>query len=162
MGMLSTVLNGMALRERLEHLGVAALLQSAIPVAYAEPLDAVRARRALAQKNIVIFAGGTGNPFVTTDTAAAIRAAEIQAHLLLKATNVAGVYSDDPQKNPGAKLYRELTLDEAIAQHLQVMDVTALTLCRQHKIPICVFNISVRDNLAKILRGQRVGTLVRP
>lgn len=162
MGMLATLLNGLALRERLERLGVPTLLQSAVSVAYAEPLDPQAARRALTERKMVIFAGGTGNPFVTTDTAAAVRAAEIKAHLLLKATNVEGVYSADPKKNPRAKLYRELTLDEALGQKLQVMDLVALVLCREHKISVCVFNISEPDNLTKILRGRRIGTLVRP
>jgi uridylate kinase len=162
MGMLATILNGMALRERLERLGVSVLLQSAIPVVYAGPIDARRARQALIQKSIVVFAGGTGNPFVTTDTAAAIRAGEIGADLLLKATNVAGVYSDDPKKNPKAKLYKELSLDEAIEKRLNVMDLTALALCRERKLPICVFDISEPENLTKILRGRRLGTLVRP
>ncbi|MCS6937218.1 MAG: UMP kinase [Candidatus Bipolaricaulota bacterium] len=162
MGMLATVLNGLALRERLERLNIPTLLQSAVSVAYADLLDVRRARHALTQKQIVIFAGGTGNPFVTTDTAAAIRASEIGAKLLLKATNVAGVYSDDPKKNPKAKLYAELTLDEAIEKRLNVMDLTALTLCREQGIAICVFDISEPTNLVKVLHGQRVGTLVRP
>jgi uridylate kinase len=107
MGMLATVLNGMALRQSLESQGIPVILQSAIPVSYAQPLDPIAARRALSEKKIVIFAGGTGNPFVTTDTAAAIRASEIGAKVLLKATDVPGVYSADPKKNPKAKLYQK-------------------------------------------------------
>lgn len=162
MGMLATILNGMALRQSLESKGISVILQSAVPVAYAQPLDSVGARHALAEKKIVIFVGGTGNPFVTTDTAAAIRASEIGAKMLLKATNVPGVYSADPKKNPTAKLYSELTIDEAIEKRLNVMDLTALTLCREQKIPICVFDIAEPTNLTKALRGQRVGTLVQP
>lgn len=162
MGMLATVLNGMALRYSLESKGIAVLLQSAIPVAYAAPLDPLEARRALAEKKLVIFAGGTGNPFVTTDTAAAIRASEIGAKVLLKATDVPGVYSADPKKNPKAKLYTELTLDEALEKRLHVMDLTALTICRENRITIKVFDVFCAGNLEKIVRGEPVGTVVRP
>lgn len=162
MGMLATVLNGMALRQSLESKGISVLLQSAIPVAYAQPLDPIGARHALSQKKIVIFAGGTGNPFVTTDTAAAIRASEIGAKILLKATDVPGVYSADPKKNPKAKLYRELTIDEAIEKRLNVMDLTALTICRENKITIKVFDVFRPGNLEKIIRGEPIGTTVRP
>lgn len=160
MGMLATVLNGLALRQSLENRGHKVLLQSAVVTAYAEPLDPHSARQALAAKKIVVFAGGTGNPFVTTDTAAAIRASEIGADLLLKATNVAGVYSDDPKKNPKAKLYKELTLDEAIAKRLNVMDLTALAICRENKIPIRVFDVFRAGNLENIVRGEPIGTEV--
>ncbi len=162
MGMLATVLNGMALRYSLESKGIAVLLQSAIPVAYAAPLDPIEARRALAEKKLVIFAGGTGNPFVTTDTAAAIRASEIGAKVLLKATDVPGVYSADPKKNPKAKLYTELTLDEALEKRLHVMDLTALTICRDNKITIRVFDVFGPGNLEKAVRGEPIGTVVRP
>ncbi len=162
MGMLATVLNGMALRQSLESKGISVILQSAIPVSYAQPLDPLGARRALAEKKIVIFAGGTGNPFVTTDTAAAIRASEIGAKILLKATDVPGVYSADPQKNPKAKRYRELTIDEAIEKRLNVMDLTALTICRENKIEIRVFDVFDKGNLERIMRGEAVGTVVTP
>lgn len=162
MGMLATVLNGMALRQSLESKGLSVILQSAVPVAYAQPVDPISARRALSEKKIVIFAGGTGNPFVTTDTAAAIRASEIGAKILLKATDVPGVYSADPKRNPKAKLYRELTLDEAIAKRLNVMDLTALTICRENKITIKVFDVFRPGNLEKILRGESIGTVVHP
>ncbi len=162
MGMLATVLNGMALRQSLESTGISVLLQSAIPVAYAQPVDPISARQALAEKKIVIFAGGTGNPFVTTDTAAAIRASEIGAKILLKATDVPGVYSADPKKDPNAKLYKELTFDEAIEKRLNVMDLTALTICRENKITIRVFDVFRKGNLEKALRGEHVGTIVRP
>lgn len=161
MGMLATVLNGMALRQSLERQGVPVLLQSAIPVAYAQLIDPVAARRALSEKKIVIFAGGTGNPFVTTDTAAAIRASEIGAKILLKATDVPGVYSADPKKNPKAKLYRELTIDEAIEKRLNVMDLTALTICRENRITIKVFDVLCEGNLEKIIQGRPIGTVVR-
>jgi uridylate kinase len=162
MGMLATVLNGMALRYSLESQGIPVILQSAIPVSYAQPLDPIAARRALSEKKIVIFAGGTGNPFVTTDTAAAIRASEIGAKVLLKATDVPGVYSADPKKNPKAKLYRELTLDEAIEKKLNVMDLTALTICRENKITIRVFDVFAPGNLERALCGEPVGTVVHP
>lgn len=162
MGMLATVLNGMALRQSLESRGLSVILQSAVPVAYAQPLDPISARHALSEKKIVIFAGGTGNPFVTTDTAAAIRASEIGAKVLLKATDVPGVYSADPKKNPKAKLYRELTIDEAIEKRLNVMDLTALTICRENKITIKVFDVFRPGNLEKIIRGEAIGTTVRP
>ncbi len=162
MGMLATVLNGMALRQSLESKGISVLLQSAISVAYAQPVDPISARQALSEKKIVIFAGGTGNPFVTTDTAAAIRASEIGAKILLKATDVPGVYSADPKKNPEAKLYTELTVDEAIEKRLNVMDLTALTICRENKMTIRVFDVFCEGNLEKALRGERVGTVVRP
>lgn len=160
MGMLATVLNGLALRQSLENHGVPVLLQSAVATAYTEPLDPRRARQALSEKKIVIFAGGTGNPFVTTDTAAAIRASEIGAQVLLKATDVPGVYSADPKKNPKAKIYRELTLDEAIAKRLNVMDLTALAICRENKIPIRVFDVFRAGNLERIVRGEPIGTEV--
>ncbi|MCX8103249.1 MAG: UMP kinase [Candidatus Bipolaricaulota bacterium] len=162
MGMVATVLNGLALRYSLERRGISVLLQSAIPVAYAHPIDPVAARQALSEKKIVIFAGGTGNPFVTTDTAAAIRASEIGAKILLKATNVPGVYSADPKKTPSAKLYTELTLDEAIEKRLNVMDLTALTICRENRITIRVFDVFCEGNLEKIVRGKPIGTIVRP
>ncbi len=162
MGMLATVLNGMALRQSLESKGISVILQSAIPVSYAQPLDPLGARRALSEKKIVIFAGGTGNPFVTTDTAAAIRASEIGAKILLKATDVPGVYSADPKKNPKAKRYRELTIDEAIEKRLNVMDLTALTICRENKIEIRVFDVFDEGNLERIMRGEAVGTVVTP
>ncbi len=162
MGMLATVLNGMALRYSLESQGIPVLLQSAIPVSYAQPLDPLSARHALTQKKIVIFAGGTGNPFVTTDTAAAIRASEIGATILLKATDVPGVYSADPKKDPTAKLYPELTLDEALEKRLNVMDLTALTICRDNKITIKVFDVFQPGNLERVIRGEPVGTVVKP
>jgi uridylate kinase len=162
MGMLATVLNGMALQQSLESQGIPVILQSAIPVSYTQPLDPIAARRALSEKKIVIFAGGTGNPFVTTDTAAAIRASEIGAKVLLKATDVPGVYSADPKKNPKAKLYRKLTLDEAIEKKLNVMDLTALTICRENKITIRVFDVFSPGNLERALRGEPVGTVVCP
>lgn len=162
MGMLATVLNGMALRQSLESQGISVILQSAISVVYAQPIDPVSARRALSEGKIVIFVGGTGNPFVTTDTAAAIRASEIGAKILLKATDVPGVYSADPKKNPKAKLYRELTLNEAIEERLSVMDLTALTICRENKITIKVFDVFRAGNLERAIRGEPVGTVVRP
>lgn len=162
MGMLATVLNGMALRQSLESQGISVILQSAISVVYAQPIDPVSARRALSEGKIVIFVGGTGNPFVTTDTAAAIRASEIGAKILLKATDVPGVYSADPKKNPKAKLYRELTLNEAIEERLSVMDLTALTICRENKIIIKVFDVFRAGNLERAIRGEPVGTVVRP
>lgn len=160
MGMLATVINGLALGEVLRGRGLAVRLQSAVPVPWAEPVSAVRAREALEGGHVVVFAGGTGNPFVTTDTAAAIRAAEIHADILLKATNVEGVYTADPKHDPDARLLRALTYERAIREELGVMDPAALALCREHRISVRVFNFFEQGNLAKLLRGEELGTQV--
>lgn len=160
MGMLATVINGLALQSKLEEQGLKALLQSAIATPFTERLDRQQALRALERGELVIFAGGTGNPFVTTDTAAAIRAAEIGAQLLLKGTKVDGVYTADPAKDPSARKLDRLSYQEVLARNLGVMDLAAIELCRLNKIPILVFNLFKEGELERAIRGERVGTLV--
>ena len=160
MGMLATVINGLALQEALRGQSIPAVLQSAVAVPWAGPIRPWEAREALSQKKIVIFAGGTGNPFVTTDTAAAIRAAEIEADALLKATNVDGVYTADPKRDPSAKKLETITVQQAIQERLGVMDLAALALCEEHNISIVVFDFFQGGNLVRVLKGERVGTRV--
>ena len=161
MGMLATVMNAMALRDVLESNGLRAKLLSAFGIdSFAERYSSRKARCLLAKKNIVIFAGGTGNPFFTTDTTAALRASEINAGLILKATQVDGVYEDDPRKNPGARRFARLTFDEAIARKLKIMDMAAFSLCRDNGLPVIVFDFHKKGNLAKALSGKPVGTLI--
>ncbi len=161
MGMLATVINGLALQDALESLGCATRLQTAIRMeGVAEPYIRRRARRHLEKGRIVILAAGTGSPFVTTDTAAAQRALELEADLLLKATRVDGVYSEDPEKNPHAVLYSELSYNAVRQQNLRVMDSTAITQCMEHEMPILVFNFKKSGNIARAVRGERVGTLI--
>jgi uridylate kinase len=162
MGMLATIINALALRDALEHAGVETRVQTAISVAQvAEPYIRLRAIRHLEKGRAVVFAGGTGNPFFTTDTTVALRAAEIGADAVLKATRVDGVYDSDPEKNPAAKLLTELTYMQVLEQGLRVMDSTAITMCMDNNLPIRVFNISVPGNIARAVRGEPVGTLVR-
>jgi uridylate kinase len=161
MGMLATVMNGLALQDALESVGCDTRLLTAIRMdGVAEPYIRRRARRHLDKGRIVLLAGGTGSPFVTTDTAAAQRALEMEADILLKATRVDGVYSDDPERNPHAILYSELTYDEVRRQNLRVMDCEAVTKCQQYNMPILVFNFKKADNIERAIRGERVGTLV--
>ena len=161
MGMLATVINALALRDALEKAGVPSRVQSAINMQQlAEPYIRLRAIRHLEKGRVVIFAAGTGNPFFTTDTAAALRAVEISAEVVLKATRVDGVYDDDPHTNPAAKMFDQLTYMEVLAQGLKVMDSTAITMCREHDLPIVVFNISTHGNIVKAVQGERIGTLV--
>jgi len=160
MGMLATLINGLALQNKLEEQGMKTILQSTVPTPFSAPLDRRRAIEVLQRGGIVIFAGGTGNPFVTTDTAAALRAAEIGAELLLKGTKVDGVYTADPQKEPAAQRLERITYQEVIAQDLGVMDLTAIDLCRRNGIPILVFNILKQGELLRAIRGEPVGTLV--
>lgn len=160
MGMLATVINGLALQEALGRRGVPAVLQSAVAVPWADPVHPRRAREALSQNRIVIFAGGTGNPFVTTDTAAAIRAAEIGAEGLLKATDVDGVYTADPKHDPAAQRLPSLTYEQVLRERLEVMDLAALALCEQYDIPIVVFDFFQEGNLRKVLEGEEIGTRV--
>ena len=163
MGMLATVLNALALQDALEKDGIATRVQSAITISeVAEPYIRRRAMRHLEKGRIVIFAAGTGNPFFTTDTAAALRAAELHAEVVLMAKNgVEGVYSDDPAKDPNAEFIPEITHKEALTRGLQVMDSTAFALCMDNNLPIVVFNMSDGRNIDKIVSGERVGTLVR-
>ncbi|MBS0209015.1 MAG: UMP kinase [Planctomycetes bacterium] len=161
MGMLATVINGLALQDALESLGCETRLSSAIRMdGVAEPYIRRRARRHLEKGRIVILAAGTGSPFVTTDTAAAQRALELDADILLKATRVDGVYSDDPEKNPHAVLYSELSYNAVREQNLRVMDPTAITQCMEHEMPILVFNYRKEGNIEKAVSGERIGTII--
>ncbi|MDA7979063.1 MAG: UMP kinase [Pirellulales bacterium] len=163
MGMLATVMNGLALQDALESLGASTRLMSAIRMdGVAEAYIRRRARRHLEKGRIVILAAGTGSPFVTTDTAAALRSLELEADVVLKATRVNGVYSDDPEKNPHAVLYSELTYQAVLAQKLRVMDHTAIAQCMEHGMPIVVFNYLTEGNIVKAVLGKKIGTLVRP
>ncbi len=162
MGMLASVINAMALQDALEKVGVPTRVQSAIEITQvAETYIRRRAIRHLEKGRIVIFAGGTGNPFFTTDTAAALRAAEIGADVVMKATQVDGVYSADPAKDPSAQRYSELTFAEALQRDLRFMDQAAISLCRENDLPIVVFDMGVKGNILKAVRGEMVGTLVR-
>lgn len=161
MGMLATVINALALQDYLEHLGHFTRVMSAIEMPkVCEPFIRRRAIRHLEKGRIVIFAGGTGNPYFTTDTAAALRAAEIEAEVLIKGTKVDGVYDSDPMDNPQAILYEHLTYSEVLGKNLKVMDTSAASLCRDNKIPIVVFNLYQKDNLKNIVLGKKVGTIV--
>jgi uridylate kinase len=163
MGMLATVLNALALQDALEKMGVATRVQSAITISeVAEPYIRRKAIRHLEKRRIVIFAAGTGNPFFTTDTAAALRAAELHAEVVLMAKNrVEGVYTADPAKDADAKFIPEITHKDALTKGLRVMDSTAFALCMDNNLPIVVFNMADGSNIDKIVSGQRVGTLVR-
>ena len=161
MGMLATVINGVALQDVLESLGVQTRLQTAIPMqAVAEPFIRRRCIRHMEKGRVMILAAGTGSPHFTTDTAAALRAREIGADALLKATNVGGVYSDDPKKNPKAKRYSRLTYDKVLQEKLRVMDATAITLCREGKIPVIVFNMAAPGSIRRAAGGDEVGTYI--
>jgi len=161
MGMLATVLNGLALQNALENNGVPARVMTEIHMdQIAEPYIRRRAIRHLEKKRVVIFVGGTGNPYFTTDTAAALKAAEIDAEIVLKGTKVDGVYSADPVKDKAAKFYKDLSYMELIKNNLKVMDLTAITMCMENNIPINVFNFLQRGNLKKIVTGNRIGTLI--
>ena len=162
MGMLATVMNALAMQNALEMLDVPTRVMSALPIsAVCEPYIRRRAMRHLEKGRVVIFAAGTGNPFFTTDTAAALRASEMGCAALLKGTRVDGVYSADPEKDPTADRFSELTFEEVFQRGLQVMDMTAFTLCNENKLPIIVFDINNPENLLKIIQGEPVGTLVQ-
>ena len=162
MGMLATVMNALALQDAMKHEGVVSRVQSAINIdQVVEPYIRGKAIKYLEDKRIVIFAAGTGNPFFTTDTAAALRAMEINAEIMIKATKVDGIYSEDPVKNPAAKRYKTITFDDAIQKNLKVMDATAFTLCRDQKLPIGVIDIFKENALKNILIGSEEGTLVK-
>lgn len=161
MGMLATVMNAMALQDAMKHAGVPARVQSALNIeAVAEPYIRGKAIRYLEEGKVVIFGAGTGNPFFTTDTAAALRGVEIDAEIVLKATKVDGIYTDDPKKNPNATRYETVSYDEAIAKNLKVMDATAFTLCRDQKMPIAVFSIFKQGALKAVVMGENEGTRV--
>jgi uridylate kinase len=162
MGMLATVMNALALQDALERCGLATRVMSALRMTQvAEPYIRRRAIRHLEKGRLVIFAGGTGNPYFTTDTAAALRAAEIGADVIFKGTRVDGVYDSDPMRNPEAKLFTELTYREVIKRNLRVMDVTAISLAMENKLPIVVFNLKATGNIRRALCGEAVGTIVR-
>lgn len=161
MGMLATVINGMALQASLEKIGVKTRLQSALVMdQVAEPYIRRRAIRHLEKGRVVIFGAGTGNPYFTTDTAGSLRAIEINADVILKGTRVDGIYDADPEKNPDAVRYEKITFDEVIAKGLAVMDLTAFTLCKENNLPIIVFNMNKKGNLAQVVSGKNVGTIV--
>ncbi len=163
MGMLATVINGLAFQDALESVGCDTRLMSAIRMdGVCEPYIRRRASRHLEKGRIIILAAGTGGPFVTTDTAAALRAMELDVDILLKATRVDGVYSDDPEKNPHAVLYTELDYNTVLEKHLRVMDSTAISHCMEHKMPLMVFNYKKPGNIKKAICGERVGTYVGP
>jgi len=162
MGMLATLINSLALQDTLEKLGVNTRVQTAIQMEQlAEPYIRRRAVRHLEKGRIVIFAGGTGNPYFTTDTAAALRAIEINADVILKATKVDGVYSADPIKNKKAKKFNKLSYMEVVNKNLKAMDSTAVTLCMENKLPIVVFNLFKKDNIKKVILGEHIGTLIK-
>ena len=161
MGMLATIINGMALQSALESLNIETRLQTAIRMEQiAEPYIRRRAIRHLEKNRVVIFGGGTGNPYFTTDTAAALRAVEIEADTILKGTRVDGVYSADPEKDKNATKFENITFDEAYNLDLKIMDLTAFTLCKENKLPINVFNMNTKGNLLKVCEGKKVGTLI--
>ena len=161
MGMLATVINSLALQSALEREGVFTRVMTAIAMpAVAEPLIRRRAIRHLEKGRVVIFGAGTGNPYFTTDSAAALRASEIGANVVLKATKVDGIYTADPFKDPSAKRYKEITYAKALSKQLKIMDAAAFSLCAENRIPIIVFNFFKKDEMVRVLEGQPVGTLV--
>ncbi|MEQ1487989.1 MAG: UMP kinase [Methylotenera sp.] len=163
MGMLATVMNAMALQDAMKNVGLNARVQSALNIEQvAEPYIRGKAIRYLEEGRVVIFGAGTGNPFFTTDTAAALRGMEMNADIVIKATKVDGIYTEDPKTNPDAMRYKTITFDEAITKNLKVMDATALTLCRDQKLPICVFSIFKQGALKKVVMGGDEGTMVTP
>ncbi len=162
MGMLGTIINAEALRSALEGIGVKSVVMTAIAIEQlAEPFTRRRALEHLEDGHLLILAGGTGNPYFTTDTAAALRAVEIKADALIKGTKVEGIYSTDPVTNPDATLLEELSYTEVLRDNLRVMDATAVALCRENEIPIIVFNLFIEGNLKRVLKGERLGTIVQ-
>lgn len=162
MGMLATMINSMALQAALESVGVQTRLQSAIEMReISEPFIRRKAVRHLEQGRVVIFGAGTGNPFFTTDSAASLRAIEINAEVILKGTRVDGIYTADPEKDPNATKYDTISFDDAYGKGLKVMDMTAFTLCKENNLPIIVFDMDTPGNLQKVLEGEQVGTIVR-
>jgi uridylate kinase len=162
MGMLATVINGLAIQSSFENSGIRSRLFTAIQMEpVGERFSESAALNALGNKEIAIFTFGTGNPFFTTDTAAALRATQIRAEILLKGTRVDGVYSADPEKVPDAFKFEEITFEEVIERNLQVMDLTAITLCRENNLPIMVFDMNRAGNLKRIVNGDKIGTIVK-
>jgi uridylate kinase len=161
MGMLGTVINGLALKEMLATLGQPARCMTAIEInAVAEPFIRGRAIRHLEKGNVVVLAGGTGNPFFTTDTCAALRATELDCDVVLKATKVDGVYTADPKKDPSATRYERLSFDEALSKGLKIMDATALAMCKEQKLPVLVFDFKKSGNIRAVVEGKSIGTLI--
>jgi uridylate kinase len=161
MGMLATIINSLALQNSLEQRGIYTRVQSAIKMdEVAEPLIIRRAVRHLEKKRVVIFSAGTGSPYFTTDTAAALRAIEIKANIILKGTRVNGVYDKDPLKFKNARMFKKLTYYDVLEKDLKIMDLTAITLCQQNKLPISVFNMNIKDNLKNLVTGKNIGTLI--
>jgi uridylate kinase len=161
MGMLATAINALALQDALEQIGVFTRVMSAIEMnKIAEPFIRRRAIRHVEKSRVVIFAAGTGNPYFTTDSAAALRAREIKADAILKATKVDGVYDSDPKKNPSAKMFDRIGYLDVIQRDLEVMDTSAISLCREKSIPIHVFNLNVHGNIARVVQGEKIGTVV--
>lgn len=161
MGMLATIMNGLALQSALEHHGVFTRLLSSITMEeIAEPFIRRRAIRHLEKGRVVIFGAGTGNPYFTTDTAAALRAVEIGANVIIKGTRVDGVYDSDPEKNPTAFKFQEISYLDVLKKDLKVMDLTAITLCKENRMPIIVFNMNKRGDLQRLVMGEKVGTIV--
>jgi uridylate kinase len=160
-GMIATVMNSLTLQDALEQMQIPTRVQTAIAMQeIAEPYIRRRAMRHLEKKRVVIFAAGSGNPFFTTDTTAALRAAEIDAEVIFKATKVDGIYDSDPHQNPQARRYETLTYSEVLTQDLRVMDGTAIALCKENNIPIIVFDLSVKNNIRRALMGEKIGTIV--
>ena len=162
MGMLATIINGMALQSALESIDVQTRLLTAIRMEQiAEPYIRRKATRHLCKNRVVIFGGGTGNPYFTTDTAATLRAIEIEADIILKGTRVDGIFTADPEKDKTASMYETISFDEVFQKKLNVMDLTAFTLCKENNLPIKVFNMNTKGNLQKVCQGNNVGTLVK-
>ena len=163
MGMLATVINSLALSSALEALGQKVRVLTSIRM---EPVgdyfNKAKALRLFEKGNVVIIAGGTGNPYFTTDTASALRAIEIEADIMFKGTRVDGIYTADPEKDPTATKFEEITYDEVLKRNLRIMDLTAITMCRENKMPIYVFDMDTEGNLARVIRGEKIGTLVKP
>ena len=163
MGMLATVINALALQETMESMGQPTRVMSAISVySVCEPFIRRRALRHLEKGRTIILAAGTGNPFFTTDTCAALRATELKSEVVLKATKVDGIYTADPKKEPSAKLYHEISYDQVLRDKLRVMDLTAITLLMEQKLPLVVFNLKQKGNIMRVVRGEKVGTAILP
>ena len=161
MGMLATVMNSLAIQNAMEQIGIQTRVQSALPIsAVCEQYIRRRAKRHMEKGRVVIFAAGTGNPYFTTDSAAVLRAIEIEADVILKGTRVDGIYNEDPNKNSEAFKFEKITFNEAISKGLKIMDTTAFTLSHENKLPIIVFDMNQDDNLLKVLNGEKIGTLV--
>jgi uridylate kinase len=160
--MLATVMNSLTLQSALGRIGVESVVQSAIDmIKVAESFTQNKAIDHLLKAKVVIFAGGTGNPYFTTDTAAALRGAEIKAEAILKATKVDGVYDKDPVKHVDAKIFKEINYNDVLAKNLKVMDATAVSLCRENKIPIIVFNLLIKGNIERVITGKSIGTVIK-